>query len=31
LLEHATRAIEAELGSGPLQIAGATNVLRAIA
>jgi ubiquinone/menaquinone biosynthesis C-methylase UbiE len=31
LLERATRAIEAELGSGPLQIAGATNVLRAIA
>jgi ubiquinone/menaquinone biosynthesis C-methylase UbiE len=31
LLERASRAIEAELGSGPLQIAGATNVLRAIA
>jgi ubiquinone/menaquinone biosynthesis C-methylase UbiE len=31
LLERATRAIEAELGLGPLQIAGATNVLRAIA
>jgi SAM-dependent methyltransferase len=31
LLDRATRAIEAELGSGPLQIAGATNVLRAIA
>jgi len=31
LLERATRAIEAELGSGPLQIAGATNVLRTIA
>jgi len=30
LLERATRAIEAELGLGPLQIAGATNVLRAI-
>jgi ubiquinone/menaquinone biosynthesis C-methylase UbiE len=30
LLERATRAIEAELGSGPLQIAGATNVLRTI-
>ncbi len=29
-LERATRAIEAELGPGPLQIAGATNVLRAI-
>jgi ubiquinone/menaquinone biosynthesis C-methylase UbiE len=31
LLERATRAIEAELGTGPLQIAGATNVLRAVA
>ena len=31
LLERATRAIEAELGTGPLQIAGATNVLQAIA
>ena len=31
LLERATRAIEAELGLGPLQIAGATNVLRTIA
>jgi hypothetical protein len=31
LLERARRAIETELGSGPLQIAGATNVLRAIA
>jgi ubiquinone/menaquinone biosynthesis C-methylase UbiE len=31
LLERAGRAIEAELGTGPLQIAGATNVLRAIA
>ena len=31
LLERARRAIEAELGLGPLQIAGATNVLRAIA
>lgn len=31
LLDRATRAIEAELGLGPLQIAGATNVLRAIA
>jgi ubiquinone/menaquinone biosynthesis C-methylase UbiE len=30
LLQRATRAIEAELGPGPLQIAGATNVLRAI-
>jgi len=30
LLERATHAIEAELGVGPLQIAGATNVLRAI-
>jgi ubiquinone/menaquinone biosynthesis C-methylase UbiE len=30
LLERARRAIEAELGPGPLQIAGATNVLRAI-
>ena len=30
LLERATRAIEAELGLGPLRIAGATNVLRAI-
>jgi SAM-dependent methyltransferase len=29
LLERARRAIETELGSGPLQIAGATNVLRA--
>jgi ubiquinone/menaquinone biosynthesis C-methylase UbiE len=31
LLERATRAIEAELGTGPLRIAGATNVLRAVA
>jgi ubiquinone/menaquinone biosynthesis C-methylase UbiE len=31
VLERAQRAIEAELGPGPLQIAGATNVLRAIA
>ena len=31
LLARAARAIEAELGTGPLQIAGATNVLRAIA
>ena len=31
LLDRAARAIEAELGTGPLQIAGATNVLRAIA
>jgi demethylmenaquinone methyltransferase / 2-methoxy-6-polyprenyl-1,4-benzoquinol methylase len=31
LLERANRAIEAALGTGPLQIAGATNVLRAIA
>jgi len=31
LLKRATRAIEAELGTGPLQIAGATNVLQAIA
>jgi ubiquinone/menaquinone biosynthesis C-methylase UbiE len=31
LLEQATRAIESELGSGPLQISGATNVLRAVA
>jgi ubiquinone/menaquinone biosynthesis C-methylase UbiE len=31
LLERARRAIETELGLGPLQIAGATNVLRAIA
>jgi demethylmenaquinone methyltransferase/2-methoxy-6-polyprenyl-1,4-benzoquinol methylase len=31
LLERARRAIETELGSGPLQIAGATNVLRAVA
>jgi hypothetical protein len=31
LLQRATRAIEAELGPGPLDIAGATNVLRAIA
>jgi SAM-dependent methyltransferase len=31
LLERATRAIEAELGTGPIQIAGATNVLRAVA
>ncbi|HEX9097673.1 MAG TPA: methyltransferase domain-containing protein [Candidatus Dormibacteraeota bacterium] len=31
LLERATRAIEAELGSGPLQVAGATSVLRAVA
>jgi ubiquinone/menaquinone biosynthesis C-methylase UbiE len=31
LLVRATRAIEAELGTGPLQIAGATNVLRAVA
>jgi ubiquinone/menaquinone biosynthesis C-methylase UbiE len=30
LLERARRAIEAELGPGPLQIAGATNVLQAI-
>jgi ubiquinone/menaquinone biosynthesis C-methylase UbiE len=30
LLERARRAIEAVLGPGPLQIAGATNVLRAI-
>lgn len=30
LLERARRAIEAELGLGPLQTAGATNVLRAI-
>jgi O-methyltransferase/aklanonic acid methyltransferase len=30
LLERAMRAIEVELGPGPLQIAGATNVLRAI-
>jgi hypothetical protein len=30
LLDRATRAIEAELGTGPLKIAGATNVLRAI-
>ena len=31
LLERARRAIEAELGPGPLKIAGATNVLLAIA
>jgi len=31
LLERATHAIEAELGAGPLQIAGTTNVLRAVA
>jgi SAM-dependent methyltransferase len=31
LLERATLAIEAELGTGPLRIAGATNVLQAIA
>jgi ubiquinone/menaquinone biosynthesis C-methylase UbiE len=31
LLERATRAIEAALGTGPLRVAGATNVLRAIA
>jgi ubiquinone/menaquinone biosynthesis C-methylase UbiE len=31
LLELAAGAIEAKLGSGPLQIAGATNVLRATA
>jgi O-methyltransferase / aklanonic acid methyltransferase len=31
LLERAIRAIEAELGKGPLQIAGATSVLRAVA
>jgi ubiquinone/menaquinone biosynthesis C-methylase UbiE len=31
ILAHAARAIEAELGTGPLQIAGATNVLLAIA
>ena len=31
LLERAQRAIESELGLGPMQIAGATNVLRAIA
>jgi hypothetical protein len=30
LLERARRAIEAELGPGPVQTAGATNVLRAI-
>jgi SAM-dependent methyltransferase len=30
LLERATRAIEAQLGPGPLQIFGATNVLKAI-
>jgi len=30
LLDRAWRAIEAELGSGPLQTSGATNVLRAI-
>jgi ubiquinone/menaquinone biosynthesis C-methylase UbiE len=30
LLDRATRAIEADLGTGPLKIAGATNVLRAI-
>lgn len=29
ILERAVRAIEAELGTGPLQIAGATNVLLA--
>jgi ubiquinone/menaquinone biosynthesis C-methylase UbiE len=31
ILARAVRAIEAELGAGPLQIAGATNVLFAIA
>lgn len=31
ILERAVRAIEEELGRGPLQIAGATNVLLAIA
>ena len=31
ILARAVRAIEAELGPGPLQLAGATNVLRAIA
>jgi ubiquinone/menaquinone biosynthesis C-methylase UbiE len=31
ILTRAVRAVEAELGPGPLQIAGATNVLRAIA
>jgi len=31
LLERARRAIEEALGLGPLQIAGATNVLRAVA
>ena len=31
ILARAVRAIEAELGSGPVQIAGATNVLLAIA
>jgi O-methyltransferase/aklanonic acid methyltransferase len=31
LLERARRAIEAELGLGPVRIAGATNVLRATA
>ena len=31
LLDRARQAIEAELGAGPLQIAGATNVLQAIA
>jgi hypothetical protein len=29
ILARGIRAIEAELGMGPLQIAGATNVLRA--
>lgn len=31
ILARAVRAVEAELGPGPLQLAGATNVLRAIA
>ena len=31
ILARAVRAIEAELGPGPLHLAGATNVLRAIA
>jgi hypothetical protein len=31
LLERARRAIEAELGLGPVRIAGATHVLRATA
>jgi hypothetical protein len=30
-MARAVRAIEAELGAGPLQIAGATNVLLAVA